>query len=121
MDANTPLEGGEEKLAIIESKIEHVLAAVDIVIEAFSAKMDEIAALDRPVTEAEVTKVISRLRDTYTTLVRERQKLEDKVYGKFGAFAAEPIDVHAARSEIGRILDRIRTQGDAGRVSEGAE
>jgi hypothetical protein len=116
MDSNLPTDPSEiERNAAIAvrqaTKLLHVVRA-DL-----EADIDRVVALDTSVTDAEMRKAISRFKEAFHTLVKERQTFDRDIYGRSGPLNAEPVDLVAARSEVGRLLDSLRTAGRSGEVS----
>lgn len=82
----------------------------------FEILIAKVGALDETVTDTEVNKTIIRLRETFGALTRERQRFEKEVNGRSGDLRVEPIDLDAARTEVGRLLDSLRAAGSAADV-----
>ncbi len=100
-----------------EAALRQAILSLNLTLADFEGLIQKIGHLDEQVTDTQATKAIVRLRDAFQSLIRERHKFETDVYGRTGAFGAAPIDVAAARTEVGRLLDCLRADGRAGEVS----
>lgn len=114
MDADTSVVDERDAVAALRQ----VILSVRTALELFEDRIEELLTLDASLTDAETKKAVLRLRDAFQALIKERQSFEKEFYGRSGVGIAEPIDLDAARAEIGRLLDRIRDAPDPGRLPE---
>lgn len=110
MDTSLPPVDEADAEAVLRQAILSVRVALDVLEEAVL----NVATLDVNVTDTQVSKAITRLRDSFQVLNRERQKFAGELLGRGGL---EPLDTGAARDEVGRLLDRLRAAGSAGSIS----
>ncbi|MDJ1007538.1 MAG: hypothetical protein QNJ13_06890 [Paracoccaceae bacterium] len=111
MDDTAPFPEG----ASPETKLRWAIRSLEDASAHFEERIIELSAADA-VTASEVKKVVTGLREAFTVLLKERQNFERDVNGRTGSGIAEPLDLDAARAEIGGLLDRLRASGDAGGV-----
>lgn len=113
MDANLP--SVDERDA--EAALRQAILSLRLRLAHFEGLIEQIGQFDEKVTDTQATKAIIRLRDAFQSLIKERQRFETDVYGRTGACGAAPIDIAAARAEVGRLLDCLRADGGAGGIS----
>lgn len=109
------------RLSDEERTAEAILARAE---EHYIAVLEDLDAVrlyykDRSeLSEAELKRVLTEYRRATQTLFDERKRLEDFRKRQSGIVHDYAIDFDAARSEIGRRLDRLRAARDAGELPE---
>jgi len=100
-----------------EAALRQAILSLRLALADFEGLIERIGQLDERVTDTQATKAIVRLRETFQSLTRERLKFETDVNGRTGAFGTAPLDLAAARTEVGRLLDCLRADRRAGGIS----